>query len=504
MEQDLNFFKDFGEQVEQRLHKLSYFTGQNQLTYPPRVIRNHTTAQAIGMFEAAEAAAPANSEDPPPQVTVKVAGRLTAIRNMGKSVFAHITDGEGRLQLYFKKSDLGDDQFEQFVKQFDLGDFVAAQGWLFRTRTGEATVHVTGYQLASKALHPLPEKWHGLKDTEIRYRQRYLDLVANPDVRAIFTKRSKIVTAMRRFLDTQGFLEVETPTLQPVYGGALARPFTTHHNALNMQLYLRISDELYLKRLIVGGFDKVYEICKDFRNEGISTRHNPEFTMMECYWAYADYQDMMWLTEHMIAAIAQEVLGTTKVMFNGQEVDLTPPWTRLNLAEGIKAQTGIDIFDSYPDARALWNECQRRGLEVAPQVSWGKLVDELLGEYLEPTIVNPTFIHTFPLDISPLSKQNPDDPRVVERFEAFVAGMEIGNAYSELNDPIAQRQRFIDMQSTGDDEAHVVDDDYVQALMQGMPPTGGLGIGVDRIVMLLTNQQSIREVILFPHMRPKE
>jgi lysyl-tRNA synthetase class 2 len=309
---------------------------------------------------------------------------------------------------------------------------------------------------------------------------------------------------MRKFLDSEGFLEMETPTLQPMYGGALARPFTTHHNILDMELYLRISDELYLKRLIVGGFDKVYEICKDFRNEGISTKHNPEFTMMECYWAYADYQDMMRLTENMIAFIAREVLGTTKVVFDGQEVDLTPPWRRLDLAEGIKEQTGIDIMATYPDVRALWSECQQRNLEVSPQPTWGKLVDELLGEYLEPTIVAPTFIHTFPLDISPLAKQNPTDPRMVERFEVFVAGMEMGNAYSELNDPVTQRQRFVDMQQDGDEEAHVVDDDYVTALMQGMPPTGGLGIGVDRVVMLLTDQQSIREVILFPHMRPRE
>jgi lysyl-tRNA synthetase class 2 len=271
-----------------------------------------------------------------------------------------------------------------------------------------------------------------------------------------------------------------------------------------MDFYLRISDELYLKRLIVGGFDKVYEICKDFRNEGISTKHNPEFTMMECYWAYADYQDMMWLTEHMVAFIAENVLGTTKITYAGQEVDLSPPWRRLNLADGIKEQTGIDILQTYPDVQALWDECLKRGLEVSPQSSWGKLVDELLGEYLEPTIVNPTFIHTFPVDISPLSKQNPDDPRVVERFEAFVAGMEIANAYSELNDPIVQRQRFLEQQQTADEEAHQVDDDYVYALMQGMPPTGGLGVGVDRVVMLLTDQQSIREVILFPQMRAKQ
>jgi lysyl-tRNA synthetase class 2 len=506
MEQDLNYFKNFGEQVEQRLNKLANFAGRGQLPYPPRVIRHHTAGEAVQMYEAAEAELPEGSEEKP-QINVAVAGRLAAIRIMGKSTFAHIQDGSGRIQLYFKKDNLGDELYQQFVKDFDLGDFIAAQGYLFRTRTGEVTVHVTGYQLASKALHPLPEKWHGLKDIETRYRQRYLDLIANPEVRDVFLKRSQIITAMRRFLDGEGFLEVETPALQPLYGGAMAQPFTTHHNALDMQLYLRISDELYLKRLIVGGFDKVYEICKDFRNEGVSTKHNPEFTMMECYWAYADYQDIMRLVENMIAFIAQEVLGTTQIVFNGQEVDLTPPWSRLNLAESIKEHTGIDIFDTYSDVKALWKACQSRGLEVSPQPTWGKLVEELLGEYVEPTIVNPAFIHTYPFDISPLAKQNPDDPRVVERFEAFVAGMEIGNAYSELNDPVTQRQRFLEQQkgsAAGDEEAHVMDDDYVMALMQGMPPTGGLGIGVDRVVMLLTDQQSIREVILFPHMRARE
>ncbi|MBN1995421.1 MAG: lysine--tRNA ligase [Anaerolineae bacterium] len=503
MEQDLSYFTNFGEQIEQRLNKLTNFTGRGQLPYPPRVTRRHTAAEAVQLYEAAEVALPANSEEKP-QITVAVAGRLVAVRNMGKSTFAHIQDGSGRLQLYFRKDDLGEEAYQQFVKDFDLGDFVAAQGYLFRTRTGEVTAHVTAYQLAAKTLHPLPEKWHGLKDVEIRYRQRYLDLIANPEVRDIFIKRTKIVTAMRKFMDGEGFLEVETPALQPLYGGAIARPFTTYHNALDMELYLRISDELYLKRLIVGGFDKVYEICKDFRNEGISTKHNPEFTMLECYWAYADYQDMMRLTENMIAFVAQEVLGGMQVMFNGRQVDLTPPWPRLNLAESIKDQTGIDIFDTYGDLQALWKVCQSRGLEVSPQPTWGKLVEELLGEYVEPTIVNPVFIHTYPFDISPLAKQNPDDPRVVERFEAFVAGMELGNAYSELNDPLTQRQRFLEQQLGGDEEAHLVDDDYVIALMQGMPPTGGLGIGVDRVVMLLTDQQSIREVILFPHMRARE
>lgn len=502
MAQDLSYFQDFGEQVEQRLGKLQHFAARSQPTYPPRVLRNHTLAEAKQLFEEAEASLPEDSEDKP-EAVAEVAGRLVAIRVMGKSSFAHLEDGTGRLQIYLSKNDLGDD-YEIFKKDFDLGDFMAAQGKLFRTRTGEVTLHVGSYQLAAKALHPLPEKWHGLKDIEVRYRQRYLDLIANLEVRDIFRQRSRIITAMRRFLDGEEFLEVETPTLQPLYGGALARPFTTYHNTLGMQLYLRISDELYLKRLIVGGLDKVYEICKDFRNEGVSTKHNPEFTMMECYWAYADYEDMMRLTENMIAFIAQEVVGTTKITFDGQEVDLATPWRRLNLAEGIKEVTGIDIFASYPEVKLLLDECRQRGLHVSPQPSWGKLVNELLGEYVEPTIVQPTFIHTFPVDISPLAKQNPGDPRVVERFEIFVAGMEMGNAYSELNDPIIQRQRFLEQQQYADDEAHTLDDDYVLALMQGMPPTGGLGIGVDRLVMLLTNQQSIRDVILFPLMRSKE
>jgi lysyl-tRNA synthetase class 2 len=503
MEQDLNYFRNFGDQIAQRLDKLNNFAERNQLPYPPRVKRRHSTAECLKLYEAAEAARPAGNEEPP-HVEVEVAGRLVGVRVMGKSTFAHIEDGAGRLQIYLRQNDMGDDEYNIFKKDFDLGDIVAAQGHLFRTKTGEVSVHVNRIQLASKALHPPPEKWHGLTDTEIRYRRRYLDLIANPEVREIFRKRSRAITTMRKFLDEQGFLEVETPTLQPLYGGALARPFTTPHNALDMQLYLRISDELYLKRLIVGGFDKVYEICKDFRNEGISTKHNPEFTMMECYWAYADYQDMMWLTENMIATIVQEVAGPTKITFDGKELDFTPPWPRINLAEGIKERTGIDIFDSYPDVKKLWDECQARQLKVTPQVSWGKLVNELLAEYLEPTIVNPTFIHSYPVDISPLSKQTPADPRKVERFEAFACGMELGNAYSELNDPVVQRQRFLEQQQMADEEAHQVDEDYVFALMQGMPPTGGLGIGIDRIVMLLTDQQSIREVILFPQMRARD
>ena len=425
---------------------------------------------------------------------------------MGKSTFAHIQDGSGRIQVYFKQDDLGEEAYEAFRHDFDLGDFVGVKGYLFRTRSGEVTVHAQAYQLLAKSLHPLPEKWHGLKDVETRYRRRYLDLIASEEVQRIFVTRARVVTAMRKFLDEHGFLEVETPTLQTIYGGAMARPFTTHHNALDMTLYLRISDELYLKRLIVGGLDKVYEICKDFRNEGVSTKHNPEFTQMECYWAYADYSDMMWLTEHMVAFVAEQAVGSTKVTFQGQTVDLTPPWRRWSLRDAIKEMTGIDYQD-FLTLDALWAESMRRGINVSPQPTWGRLIDELLSEKVEPSLMQPTFIKDYPVDISPLAKASPDDPTHVERFEMFIGGLESGNAYSELNDPLAQRERFERQRlgaRAGDEEAHPMDEDYVLALMHGMPPTGGLGIGVDRLTMLFTDQTSIREVILFPHMRSRE
>ena len=489
-------------EFEQRLAKLERFKARGTVPYPARITRNHTVEQALALFQEP----PADAEiEAPPKTTVQVAGRLMAIRVMGKSSFAHIQDGTARIQIYVRKNDVGDEAYDIFKKDIDIGDFVSVSGYLFKTRTGEVTVHVETYELVAKALHPLPEKWHGLKDTEIRYRQRYLDLVTNPDVRDIFIKRTQIVAAMRRFLDNEGFLEVETPTLQPVYGGALARPFTTYHNVLDSTLYLRISDELYLKRLIVGGLDKVYEICKDFRNEGVSTKHNPEFTMMECYWAYADYQDMMRLTENMIATLAQEVLGETSVAYDGEILNLATPWKRLSLADAIRQYVEIDI-DDLTDLDSLWAECQQRGLRIERQLTWGKLVEELLGEYVEPKLIQPTFIHTYPIDISPLSKQSSDNPQMVERFELYIAGREIGNAYSELNDPLVQRERFeaiSALAAQGDEETHPVDEDYVTALMHGMPPTAGLGIGVDRVVMLLTGQTSIREVILFPALRQK-
>ncbi len=496
--------EELNEQVQRRIAKLDRFQARGDLPYPPRIARSHTLAQSQQVFMTYESGQ-AEGQDAGEAPQIQVAGRLTSLRIMGKSSFAHLEDGTGKLQLYLAKNILGDEPYDHFKKDIDLGDFIAAEGPLFKTRTGEITVRVKSYQLAAKALHPLPEKWHGLRDTEIRYRQRYLDLLANPEVRDIFVKRSQIVSAMRRVLEEQGFLEVETPTLQPTYGGAMARPFTTHHQALDSTLYLRISDELYLKRLIVGGLDKVFEICKDFRNEGVSTKHNPEFTMMECYWAYADYQDMMRLTETMLSQIVQTVLGTMKFSYGEYELDFTPPWQRISLAEAIRQSVEVDI-DTLTDLNSLWDECQTVGLKIAPQPTWGKLVDEIFGEYVEPALVQPTFVHTYPVDISPLAKQNPASPQVVERFEVVIAKMELGNAYSELNDPLVQRQRFEEQakQATaGDSEAHPIDEDYITALMYGMPPTGGLGIGVDRVVMLLTNQTSIREVILFPALKQK-
>jgi lysyl-tRNA synthetase class 2 len=489
------------EQVQLRLQKLEALKERGIEPYPARSQRSHTTAQAIAAFEESE-----SGQQQGKGIQVQITGRLVALRVMGKTAFAHLEDGSGRIQIYLKKDDSGEEAFAHFKQDFDLGDFIGVEGELFRTRTGEVTVRVKSFSLLSKALHPLPEKWHGLRDVETRYRRRYLDLIANQDVRNIFITRSRIITAMREFLDGQGFLEVETPTLQPIYGGAMANPFTTHHNALDMTLYLRIADELYLKRLIVGGFEKVYEICKDFRNEGVSTKHNPEFTQMECYWAYADYNDMMWLTENMVAYVVQKVLGSTQVEYQGNTLEFKPPWRRWTLRDAIKECSGID-YVQFPSLETLWAEVRRLNLDVSPQPTWGRLVDELLGETVEPTLVQPTFITDYPVEISPLSKASPDDPTHVERFEIFLGGLESGNAYSELNDPITQYERFEQQgrgSQAGDEEAHPMDEDYVFALMHGMPPTGGLGVGIDRLTMICTDQTSIREVILFPHMRSQE
>jgi lysyl-tRNA synthetase class 2 len=428
-----------------------------------------------------------------------------SIRVMGKSTFAHIEDGSGRIQIYLRQDTLGEEGYEFFKRDFDIGDFIGVTGQLFRTRTGEVTLQVSDFKMLAKSLHPLPEKWHGLKDVETRYRQRYLDLIANEEVREIFVIRARIVSALRRFLDERGFLEVETPVLQPLYGGAAARPFVTHHNVLDQDLYLRIADELYLKRLIIGGYERVYEIGKDFRNEGVSFYHNPEFTQLEFYQAYADYNDVMEMAEEMVSYVAQEVLGTTRITYQGNEIDLAPPWPRHSLRQAIEEKSGIDYQD-YPDAQSLYQAIRAIGGNVEPRATRGKLIDALLSNYVEPKLIHPTFLVDYPLEVSPLAKRKPGHSETVERFEGFAGGMEICNAYSELNDPLDQEERFLahgrDYEA-GDEEAHQMDEDWLTALSYGMPPTGGFGMGIDRLTMLLTNQVSIREVILFPHLRTK-
>ena len=429
------------------------------------------------------------------------AGRIMSMRMMGKMSFAHIQSGKDRIQICVRKNELGAEAFN-FYKHLDIGDHIGVKGRVFRTRTDELTVLVSELTLLSKSLRPLPEKWHGLKDVETRYRQRYLDLIVNQDVKDVFTKRAEIINALRSFFLEREFLEVETPMMQPIAGGATAKPFVTHHNALDMELYLRIAPELYLKRLIVGGFERVFEINRNFRNEGISIRHNPEFTMLEFYMAYADYHDLMPLTEELFATVAQKVLGTTKITYQEQEIDLSPPWERLTIKEGIlKYGKGISAED-LETLETLQNIA--RSLEIDPELNKGKLLMEIFEGVAEEYLIQPTFVLDFPTEVSPLSKAKTDDPEVVERFEFFIAGREMGNAFTELNDPIDQRRRFekqVAEHAAGDEEAHQMDEDYVRALEYGMPPTAGEGIGIDRLIMLLTDSASIRDVILFPQMR---
>lgn len=488
---------ELNEQQQQRVRTLEALRQQGIDPYPPRSERTHTTSDAIEAFRAVEE----QTDAPAAQVTV--VGRLFSQRIMGRIAFSHIEDGAGRLQLLFRKNVVGAEAYDLFRKRIDLGDFVQAQGSMMRTRTGEITLEVNSWRLLAKALSPLPEKWHGLQDVETRYRRRYVDLAVNPAAREIFLTRSRMVTAIRRFMDGQGFLEVETPILQPLYGGAAARPFVTHHNALDMDLYLRIADELYLKRLIAGGLERVYEIGKDFRNEGLSTRHNPEFTQIEAYQAYADYANIMDIVENCWATVAEEVLGTTAITYQEHAVDLKPPWRRLPMRDAILQTTGADIGEAR-DFETLQARVRENRLRIEPQQTWGRLVDELFKEYVEPTLIEPTFLLDYPVEISPFAKRKPDAPHLTERFEFFIAGMELGNAFTELNDPLDQLARFQAQQEAreaGDEEAHPLDEDWIQALMFGMPPTGGVGWGIDRMVMLYTNQSSIREVILFPQLR---
>lgn len=467
--------------------------------FPPRAERTHMAAEAVAAFEAVEAE---GGEEGPEGVAV--AGRLVgALRKMGGSIFVHLRDESGELQLHLRKNRLGPEAFARVAEDVDAGDIVGAEGTMFRTRKGEISLAVDRLEVLAKSLRPLPDKWHGLQDPETRLRQRYLDLLSSEESRAAFRLRSLILRSMRRFLDQRGFLEVETPVLQPIYGGGAARPFSTHYHALDQDMYLRIADELYLKRLLVGGFERVYEIAKDFRNEGIDRTHMPEFTMMEVYWAYADYRDMMTLTEEMIAAIARDCLGGTTVEIDGRPLDLAPPWRRATVRDAILEGTGIDI-EACPDLASLEAAVAAAGHEVAKQPTWPRLVDELLGDFVEPRIWEPTFLMDHPVALSPLAKRKPEDPRYAERFEPLVAGFELGNAFSELNDPLEQRARFEDMaaqRAAGDDEAHPLDEDFLEALLYGMPPTGGLGIGVDRLVMVLTGRMNIRDVVLFPQLR---
>ncbi len=482
---------------QERLKKLNSLRAQGVNPYPTGFERTAWSAELQARHEALQ---PGEAVEE----TARVCGRVMAIRRMGGASFLVLEDGAGRIQLHAAQDNLGEARYAALLDHIDLGDFLGAEGTLFRTRRGELSVGVRAFEVLSKALLPPPEKWHGLKDVETRYRQRYLDLLSNAESREAFRTRSRAVTAMRAFLDEQGFLEVETPVLQPLYGGAAARPFVTRHHALDTDLYLRISDELYLKRLIVGGFERVYEIGRDFRNEGLSTKHNPEFTMMECYQAYTDYEGMMSLCEHMVAQVARAALGTTTIRFGEREINLTPPWRRVSLREAIRERTGLDIAE-HDTEETLAAAIAAAGLEVTPQTGWGNWVDELLSAFVEPTLIQPTFLLDYPIEISPLAKRKPDEPELVERFEAFVGGFEIGNAFSELNDPLDQRERFVTLEAQrrgGDEEAQPLDEDYLTALEYGMPPTGGLGIGVDRLAMLLTNRDGIRDVILFPTLRP--
>lgn len=487
---------------EQRKQKAAELRARKIDPYPHRFERTHTAQQAIAELLARETKGTAAAPDNPP---VSIAGRIMAIRKMGKASFMDIRDGTGKIQLLFQTANYNEETGELF-KSLDIGDFIGAEGALLRTRTGEPTVSVSKFTLLSKSLRPLPEKWHGLSDVEIRFRQRYLDLIANTEIKDVFTMRSRVISAVRSFMDGRGFIEVETPVLQAAAGGALANPFTTHHKALDSDFFLRISLELHLKRLVVGGFDKVYEIGRNFRNEGIDTEHNPEFTMMESYEAYADYTDVMAMVEQLVPYVAQEVLGKDEIIYQGNTIKLAPPWQRITLRDAIKEYSGID-FVKYPTADGLREKMRSQMKDVDAQKNWAKLVDELLKTYVRPKLIQPTFLYDYPVSMSPLAKAKVGEARVTERFQAYAGGLELGNAYSELNDPVLQKQRFIEQQQErhgADEEKWTIDDDFITALEYGLPPTGGLGIGIDRLVMLLTDRASIREVILFPQLREKE
>ena len=481
-----------------RYSKLDHLRQSGIDPYPPRFVRTCDNAAATAMFEAVE------SDDTPETTThsISLGGRIMSMRVMGRAAFLDIRDGSGTIQALLRENVLGDAY--GLLKDLDLGDHLGVSGPVMRTRTGQVTIEAHELTITSKGMKPLPEKFHGLRDTETRYRQRYLDLIANPEVMPVFAIRSKIIERIRAFFQSQGFLEVDTPILVTVAGGAHARPFITHHNTLDQQLYLRIATELYLKRLIIGGFDKVYELGRVFRNEGIDQDHNPEFTLLESYQAYADYNDIMTMVESLVSTVAMEVLGTTQVQYGDQLIDFAPPWKRVDFRHELKNLSGVDI-DAYTDDESLKHRAAELGLDIEPKDGRAKVIDKLFSSYVEPRLAQPTFVLDYPVIMSPLAKAKPDSPGYVERFEAFAAGMEIANSYTELNDPAVQRERFENQEALrlmlGDDETDRLDEDFLIALEYGMPPTGGLGIGIDRLVMLLAGQTSIRDIMLFPQMR---
>jgi lysyl-tRNA synthetase, class II len=494
------------DQLRQRRANFEELQRLGVNVYPHLYERTHTIAELVDAYGQRS-----HDELEAERIQSKTAGRILAIRSFGKANFLVISDGRARIQVYIRKDALSERDFAAF-KLLDFGDYVGVEGHLFRTKTNELTIWASRLDFLAKCFIPLPEKWHGLQDVEIRYRQRYLDLIVNPDSRRVFEVRSRVLASVRGFLNARGFLEVETPMMQPIAGGALARPFVTHHNALDMQLYMRIAPELYLKRLTVGGIERVYEINRNFRNEGISTQHNPEFTMLEFYQAYSEYRELMEMTEQMLSTVARESIGTDQITFGDHQISLAPPYRRVSLREGARESAsktlGVEVSEAdlrNRDAAAAL----ARQLHVEVQPSWGagKIATEIFERLNEESLIQPTFVYDFPTEVSPLSKQRADDPDTVERFELYIGGFEVANAFSELNDPAEQRRRFeaqLKDKAAGDQEAHAMDEDYIRALEYGLPPTGGEGVGIDRLVMLLTNSQSIRDVILFPLMRPRK
>ena len=488
------------DQVVARRKKLTELRRLGCAPYP-NDFRPRDTAAALTAEHGGTSAEALESAD----ILVSLAGRIMAIRDFGKAAFVHVQDRTGRLQIYVQRAQVGDEAFAVF-RQLDLGDIAGFEGRLFRTRTGELTVQASQVRYLAKALRPLPEKWHGLTDVELRYRKRYLDLLVNPEVRRVFEIRAAVLQHVRAFFAARGFLEVETPMMQAIAGGALARPFSTHHNALDIDLYLRVAPELYLKRLVVGGFDRVFELNRNFRNEGVSTEHNPEFTMLEFYQAYASYEDLMTLTEELFARLARDVAGGLRLPWGEHDIDLTPPWPRLSVKEAVVRHAGLTSSE-VEDLDRLRAVAAERGIPLATDWPYGKVLIEVFEKTAERALIQPTFVVDYPVEVSPLARLADGDPRIVDRFELLVAGREIANGFSELNDPDDQRARFeaqLAARRAGDEEAHAMDEDYVEALEHGMPPTAGEGIGIDRLVMLLTNSASIRDVILFPQLRPEQ